>query len=105
MVGQAHAGGEAGKGVVGRDAFDEGPVFALVGVTGVEQAGVEAGLVGEQEEAFAVGVEAAERVNARRQARGTEVGEGFPGGTRLGGKLREDAVGLVEGEEHDWQSQ
>lgn len=105
MVGQSHAGGEAGEGVGGGDAFDEGPVFAFVGVARIEQAGVEAGLVGKEEEAFAVGVETAERVNAGRQARRAEIGEGFPRGTGLGGELREDAVGFVEGDEHDGQSQ
>lgn len=105
VVGEFHAGGEAGEGFVGGHAFDEGPVFAFVGVARIEEAGVEAGLVGEKEEAFAVGVETAERIDARRQARRAEIGEGFPRGTGLGGELRENAVRFVEGEKHDWQSQ
>ena len=84
MVGQADAGGEAGDGVHGRDALDLGPVFALVLVARIEEAGVEAGLVGEEQQALAVGVEPAERVNAGRQARG-EVGESSPRGAGLGG--------------------
>ncbi len=99
MVGQAHAGGEAGEVGVGRHAFHQDPVFALVGVAGVEQAGVQPGLVGEQEQAFAVGVEATERIYPHRQARG-EVGECFPGGAGLGRELREDAVRFVKGDEH-----
>lgn len=99
VVGEFHAGGEAGEGVVGGDAFDQHPVFAFVGVLRVEELGVEPGFVGEQEQALAVGVETAKRVDARRQFR-REVGEGFPRGTGLGGELREDAVGFVKRDEH-----
>src|SRR2546427_204884 len=42
---------EAGEGLGRRDALDLGPVFAAVGVFRIEELGIEAGLVAEQEEA------------------------------------------------------
>lgn len=68
-----------------------------MGVARIEEAGVETGLVAEEQEALAVGVEAAEGVNAGGQA---EVGERAPFGAGLGRELREDAVGFVEREQH-----
>ena len=78
------AAGELGEGGGSGDAFDEGGVFALVGVVGIEEAGVEAGLVAEEKEAFGIGVEAAEGVDVRRQV---EIGEGAPAGAGLGREL------------------
>lgn len=72
--------------------FDLGPVFAAVGVLGIEQAGIEAGFVAEEEEAFGIGVEAAEGVNVFGER---EVSEGAPAGAGLGRELGEDAVRFV----------
>jgi len=101
VVGQADTGSEESEGIRGGHAFDEGPVFAFVGVARIEQAGVKAGFVGEEQEALAVGVEATEGINARWQVRRAEIGEGFPSGAGLGGELREDAVGFMKGEKHE----
>jgi hypothetical protein len=63
-----------------------------VGVFWVEEIGVESGLVGEKEEAFAVAVEAAERVDVFWEM---ELGQGALSGV-IGGELGEDAVGFVQ---------
>jgi len=49
----------------GGNAFDLDPVFAGVSVAGVEESGDEGGFVGEEEQTFGVGVEAADGVDAR----------------------------------------
>jgi hypothetical protein len=97
IVDRDAATGESGEGLGGGRAFDLGPVFAAVGVARIEEAGVEAGLVAEKEEAFAIGVEATEGVDAGREF---EVGERAPFRAWLGRELREDAVGFVEREQH-----
>ena len=97
IVDRDAASGEAGEGIRGRGAFDLRPVFAAMGVAGIEQPRVEAGLVAQEQEAFAIGVEAAERVDAGGQA---EVGERSPFRAGLGRELREDAVGFVKREQH-----
>lgn len=74
-----------------------GPVFAAVGVLGIEETVVQPGLIAEEKEALGVGIEATERIDVGRQ---TEVGEGAPTRSGLGGELREDAVGFVESEKH-----
>ena len=51
-----NTGAEFLQGWLGDCAFDLGPVGAGVGLLGVEEFGVEAGFVGEKEEAFAVAV-------------------------------------------------
>jgi len=43
-----------------------GPVFAAVGVLGIEEAVVQRGLVAEEKEAFGVGIEATERIDVAR---------------------------------------
>jgi hypothetical protein len=86
------AGAKLFEGGLGEFAFDVGPVSAGVGVFGVEEIGVESGFVGEKEEAFAVAVEAAERVDGFREA---EFGQGALSGV-VGGELGEDAVGFVQ---------
>ncbi|MEN9841075.1 MAG: hypothetical protein RL376_875, partial [Verrucomicrobiota bacterium] len=101
VVGQAHAGRETGEGGDVGDAFHLHPVFAFMGMAGVEQAGVETGFVGEEEQALAVGVEATQGVDAGRQFR-ADIGEGAPLRTGFGGELGEHAVGFVESEEHGW---
>jgi len=87
------AGAELLEGGIGDFAFDLGPVGAGVGVFRIEEFGVEAGFVGEQEEAFAVAVEAAEGVDTGGK---TEFGKGALSGV-VGGELGEDAERLVEG--------
>lgn len=89
--------GEVSESVGGGLAFDLGPVFAAVGVLGIEQAVVQPGLIAEQEQAFGVGIEATEGIDAAGQV---EVGEGAPTRPGLGSELREDAVGFVESEKH-----
>ena len=84
LVDRDAAAGEAGEGLRGRGAFDLRPVFAAMGVAGIEQPRVEAGLVAQEQEALAVGVEAAERVDAGGQA---EVGERSPTRAGLGREL------------------
>jgi hypothetical protein len=91
------AGGEAIDGIGARDAFDLSVVFARVRMAWVEKAIDEGAFVGEEEQAFAIGIEAADGIDARREA---ELGECAPCGAGLRGELREDAVGFVEGEEH-----
>lgn len=93
---EGDAGGEAVEGFLGRDPFDLGPVGAWVGAVWVEEAGIEAGFVAEEEEAFGIGVEAAERIDVPGEA---EPGERAVRGT-VRGELAEDPVGFVEGHEH-----
>ena len=97
VVDRDAAAREAGEGIGGRGAFNLRPVFAAMGVAGIEQPRVETGLVAEEQEALAVGVEAAEGVNAGGQA---EIGERAPFRAGLGRELREDAIGFVEREQH-----
>ena len=91
------AGSEAGEGFDRGDALHLGVIFAWMGMPRIEQAINESAFVREEEKAFAIGVETADRVDARRQI---EFGECAPVGAGLGGELREDAVGFVESEEH-----
>lgn len=90
------AGGEFLEGIRGGNPFDLGPVGAGVATFGVEEAGVEAGFVAEEEETFGIGVESAEGVDAGWEA---ESGEG-PVGRTIGGELAEDPVRFVEGNQH-----
>ena len=53
------------SGCGGGAAFYDGGVFALVSVAGIEEAGVEAGLVAEEEEPLGIGVEATEGIDVR----------------------------------------
>jgi hypothetical protein len=84
------------QGGCGHLSLDLSPVGAGVGVFRVEQFGVESGFVGKKEEAFAVAVEAAEGVDVFWK---TEFGQGALSGV-IGGELGKDAVGFVEGKEH-----
>jgi hypothetical protein len=97
VVDRDAAARETGEGIGGRGAFNLRPVFAAMGVAGIEQPGVEARFVAEEQQALAVGVEAAERIDAGGQA---EIGERSPTRAGLGRELREDAVGFVEREQH-----
>ena len=96
VIAEVDATGESGKVGLGREALDLGPVFPGMSVLRVEQAGIEAGLVAEQEQAFGVGVEPAKRIDARRQP---EVRESAPARAGFGRELREHAIGFMEGEE------
>lgn len=91
------AAGESGEGGGRRQPFHLGPIFAAVGVLGIEETGIEAGLVAQKEQAFGIGVEAAEGVHGRRQL---EFGERAPTRTGFGRELREHPVRFVEGAEH-----
>jgi hypothetical protein len=88
---------EAEEAFGGGDAFDLGPVFAEVAVGGMQEFGVEVGFVAEQEEAFAISIEAADGIDALGEA---ESGEGGPFRAGFRGELGEDAVGFVKGEQH-----
>ncbi len=61
---------------------------------------VEGRFVAEQEEAFAVGVEPTDGVDAFGEMEG---GEGGPLGASLRGELGEDAVRFMEGKQHRWR--
>ena len=80
----------------GRDALDLHPVFAVVAADGVKEALIECGFIAEQEQAFGVGIQAAEGVNAFREA---EVGQGAVR-RAVGSELGQNAIGLVKGDEH-----
>jgi tRNA pseudouridine38-40 synthase len=79
----------------GGHALDLRKILARVRVPGIEQTVDQRAFVAEQEQAFAVGVESADRIHARRQAE--ECAPTRPG---LWRELREYAVRLVEREEH-----
>lgn len=53
------------RGVVG-ESFDLRPIFAAMSALGIEQLGIQAGLVTEEQQAFGIGVETSERVNIFR---------------------------------------
>lgn len=88
--------GELLEGFRGGDPFDLGPVGAGVAALGIEQAGIQAGFIAEQEQALGVGIESAEGVDVGWK---TEPGEGTVGRT-VGGELAEDTVRFVEGDQH-----
>ena len=67
-----------------------------MGVLRIEQAGVEAGLVAEEEKALGVGIESAQGINVFGEAK---FGEGAVGGA-IGSKLGKNSVRFMEGEEH-----
>ena len=96
VVADGHAECECFEGGSVGDAFDLDPVLARVCVPRIEETVDERTLVGEEEQAFAIGIEAADWVDARREF---EIRERRPRGTGLGRELREDAVGFVEGDE------
>ena len=91
------SGREAREGFGRRATFDLNPIFAAMALAWIEQFGIQSGLVAEKQKALAVGVEAAQGVDAARKF---EIGERAPLRTRLGGELRQDTVGFVEREEH-----
>jgi hypothetical protein len=79
------------------DSFDLDPVFALMGVTRVQQSFIQRGLVAEQEQSFGVGIEPADGIDVFREA---EFGK-RPIGRPVRREPREDAVGFVVRDEHD----
>jgi hypothetical protein len=97
MGADAEAFLEGAEGVRGGEIFHLGPVFAAVSAGGMEESGVEGGFVTEEKKALALGVEAADGVDVRREAK---IREGGPGRAGLRGELGKDAVGFVKGEEH-----
>ena len=62
----------------------------------IEESGVEAGFVAEEEKALGVGIESAQRINVFREAK---FGEGTVRGA-IRSKLGKNTVRLMEGEEH-----
>lgn len=94
LVADEEAALELGQGFWSGDAFDLSPVFAEVAVGGVQEFLIEGGFVAEEEEAFAIGVEAADGVDVFWEV---ECGECGPLGVGLRGELGEGAVGFVEG--------
>ncbi len=78
-------------------ALDLRPIFAGVPVLWIEEAGVEAGFVAQQQQALGVGIEAPEGVAVPGQR---EVRERAPARAGFGRELREHAVGFVQGDQH-----
>jgi hypothetical protein len=78
------------------DFFDLRPILAFVGVARVEELCVPMCFIAQEEEAFGIGIEAADGVDVFGE---TELGEGTVGGT-IRGELREHAIGFVECDEH-----
>jgi hypothetical protein len=83
--------------VRGGHAFDLGPILAAVGVFRIKEFIIKAGFIAEEKQAFGISIEPPERIDSARQSK---IGERAPARTRLGGELREDAVGFVKGEKH-----
>lgn len=77
--------------------LDLRPVFAFMSMARMQQLLVKCGFIAEQEQAFRVGIQAANRINIPGEA---ELGQSAIGGTirREAGK---DAAGFVEGEKHN----
>jgi hypothetical protein len=96
-VGKLDAAAELFEGGFSGDAFDLGVVGAFVGVLWLKQEFIPAGFIAEEKEAFGVGIEASHGIDVFWE---TEFGEHAVGGVLLG-ELGEDAVWLVEGEEHE----
>lgn len=83
------------------DVFNLHVVFARVRTRGIEKAPGEGAFVGKKQQAFAVGIEPANRINMRWQRRGCcDVRKRAPARAGLGRELREHAVGFVERDEH-----
>jgi hypothetical protein len=97
MVTNRNAGREPRNGFRGGNAFDLSVIFAGMRASWIKQTLHEGAFVGKEEEPFAVGVEAADRVNAGREIKGSER---VPARAGLGRELREDAVRFVKCEEH-----
>jgi hypothetical protein len=77
------------------DSFHLHYVSAWVGMAWVEEAGIEAGLIREQEQSFRIPIKPPERIHVRGQSAFRE--RALPGMVR--GELRKDAERFVEGEE------
>ena len=90
------AGGELGEGVGRWDTFDLRPVGAGVPVFGVEESAVETWFVAEEQKTFRVCIKATQGIHPRGQSKAVERAVG---GT-VRGELAEDAVRLVEGNQH-----
>jgi len=89
-------GSELLEGFRGGNPLDLGPVGAGMAAFGIEQAGIQAGFIAEEQQALGVGIESAEGVDVGWK---TEPGEGTVGRT-VGGELAEDTVRFVEGDQH-----
>lgn len=83
------------------DALDLRPVFAAMAALRIEEIGVEARLVAQEQQTLGVGIETPERVNVFRKR---EFGERAPARSDFGSELRKDAVGFVKGEEHEGEA-
>jgi len=84
------------EGLGGGNAFDLDPVFARVGLCRVEQACGPEGFVGQQKKPFGVSIQAANGIDAGWEAK---FGQGALAGV-IRSELGQDAVGLVEGQQH-----
>jgi hypothetical protein len=60
---------EPAERVGGRNVFHLHPILPAMGVARIEQPGVEPGLVAQQQEAFGVGIETAERIDSARKSK------------------------------------
>jgi hypothetical protein len=88
------------QGLGGGDPFHLNPVGALMAELGIDQAGIEATIIGQQEQPFAVAIQSPHRINFGHRNKRLE---GRP--SRLVGELGEHAIRLVELEiAHDTQN-
>lgn len=90
------SGRELGESIGCGDSFDLRPVGAGVPVLGVQESAVEAWLVAEQQETFRVRVKATQGIHPWGKSKAVERTVGRP----VRGELAEDAVRLVEGNQH-----
>jgi len=81
----------------GRHAFYLGPILTRVLTSWIEKTRVEFGFVRQQEQTLGIRVEPTERIDVTGKP---EISERAPARTGFGGELRENAVGLVECEQH-----
>jgi hypothetical protein len=84
------------QGLVGRDAFDLGPISTLMTPLRVEKASVEAWFVREEEQSLGIGIEPSDGIDVLGKSEFRE----RPVRGAVGRELGEDSVGLVKGEKH-----
>ena len=96
-----HAGGELDEGVGRRDPFDLTPVGAGMSILGVEEPAVEAGFVAQEEKTLGIRIQTAQCIDARGKAKAIE----RTVRRTVRSELAENAVGLVEGNQHGCGSQ
>ena len=94
--GDLHATGEFLQGRARGNSFHLSPVGARVSGLRIQQPGVQAGFVAQQQQSFRIGIKAAQRVDIFGE---TEIGEGSVVGS-VGSESGKDAVRFVESKQH-----